>query len=70
MKQLTMTFLNEHDKMETLKPNVTSQDLTGDEVKSAMEAICTLNILEKKDINMCSSIHSAHYSETIITPLV
>lgn len=69
MKKLTMTFLNEVGKQTQLRPKVTKDNLTGEEVKDVMDNITLLEVFEKSGEKMYVESKSAKYTETITTEL-
>lgn len=69
MKKLHLTFLNSEGKSHSLIPTTASQDLTADEVRAAMDQLCTLNIFDKDGVKLYQSVDSAKYVETVETPL-
>ena len=69
MKKLIMTFLNETGKKTQLRPTVTKDDLTGEEVKSVMDGITELDVFTKEGDKMYVESKSAKYTETITTEL-
>lgn len=69
MKKLTMTFLNEEGNKTQLKPTVTKDNLTAEEVKEVMDGITELDVFEKQGNKMYVESKSAKYTETIVTEL-
>lgn len=70
MKKLQMTFYNELNKKHRYTPKLAREDLTGEEVRTAMEGLVNLNIFEKNGIKHCTAIAGAKYVEVIETVLI
>jgi hypothetical protein len=69
MKQLQLKFHISEGKSKTLSVNYVDQELTGDQVKSAMEKIAATKIFVKGSVQLYDVPVSAKYVERTETPL-
>ena len=69
MIKLQMTFTNALGKKHRFTPKIAREDLTGPEVRQAMDALVALNIFEKNGVKHCTGVVGAKYIETIETVL-
>ncbi|KAF1302984.1 MULTISPECIES: DUF2922 domain-containing protein [Enterococcus] len=69
MKKLYLTFANAEGKKHNLIPKLADENLTGEQVRQAMEDITELSLFEKDGVALFAAVESAKYVEVTETPL-
>lgn len=69
MKKLHLTFFNGEGKKHKLIPKVAAENLSGEQVRSAMDQLSALQIFEKEEVTLYQEPAGAKYVETIETTL-
>lgn len=68
-KKLKMVFKDDLDYTKTLSPSIAAENLDAEVVQNSMNAIAALGIFEKDSVQKYVTPVSAHYTETITTPI-
>lgn len=68
-KKLKMVFKDDLDYKKTLSPTIADENLEAEAVQNSMAAIAALDLFEKDSVQKYVTPVSAHYTETITTPI-